>query len=134
MPTYSTKPMAVYQRDWQAKNPGRSREIKEAYLRRNPKRLMVYQAKLRAKRQGVPFDLTEQDFEIPERCPVLGLRLEPSKDRAHDASPSLDKVIPEFGYVPENVEIISWRANRLKADGTAIEHEKIASFMRKRLD
>ncbi len=95
---------------------------------------MVYQAKLRSEVQDVPFDLTEYDFEIPQNCPILGLRLEPSEGRATDTPPSLDRIIPELGYVPENVSVISWRANRIKADGTASEHEEIASFMRKRLD
>lgn len=34
------------------------------------------------------------------------------------------------GYVPGNVEVISFRANRIKNNGTADEHERIAQWMR----
>lgn len=128
------KSWAEYQRIWRAKNPERSKEVKRAYELRHPKRLMIRSARLRARRQSVPFRLTEDDFKIPTHCPVLEIKLESNKGRARDTSPSLDKIIPEFGYVPENVRVISWRANRIKADGTADEHERIASFMRKRVD
>lgn len=39
----------------------------------------------------------------------------------------------EKGYVPGNVVVMSYRANRLKNDGTAEEHEIIAAWMRKNL-
>jgi hypothetical protein len=46
-----------------------------------------------------------------------------------DTSPSLDKINPELGYVPGNVAIISYRANRIKNNGTAEEHRLIADWM-----
>jgi hypothetical protein len=50
--------------------------------------------------------------------------------RMHDASPTLDKVDNAKGYVRGNCHVISWRANRLKSDGNADEHEKIAAYIR----
>ena len=32
-----------------------------------------------------------------------------------DNSPSLDKIVPELGYVPGNITIVSSKANRLKS-------------------
>jgi hypothetical protein len=58
---------------------------------------------------------------------------EAGKGRGHnrfDDSPSLDRINNMKGYVPGNVKIISWRANHLKSNGTALEHEKIAQYIR----
>lgn len=43
---------------------------------------------------------------------------------------SLDRVDNKKGYVPGNVVVMSYKANRLKNDGTAEEHETIAKWMR----
>lgn len=99
----------------------------------DPKTYLVNAAKRRASKRGIPFDLTPADIEIPERCPVLGIPMLPSSSgsgRACDSSPSLDRIIPSLGYVRGNVEVISWRANRLKGDGTLDEVERIAHWLR----
>lgn len=111
-------------------------ELKKKYLakwrRDNPKSCMISAAKDRAKRQHVPFAITEDDIFIPQFCPILDILLHRGlgKGGPTDNSPTLDKVVPELGYVPDNVVVISWRANRLKSDGTAEEHERIAAWMR----
>lgn len=56
----------------------------------------------------------------PSACAGEGVR--------NDASPSLDKIIPSLGYVPGNVLVISWRANRIKCDATANELMLIANY------
>jgi hypothetical protein len=47
-----------------------------------------------------------------------------------DNQPSLDRVIPALGYVPGNVRVISFRANRLKQDATAEEVAAILDYIR----
>ncbi len=91
---------------------------------------LVYSAKWRAKKDGVPFDLNASDFRIPEVCPALGLLLVMGDGQPTDASPTLDRLIPSLGYVRGNVYVISARANRLKGDGTAEELERIAAYIR----
>ena len=44
---------------------------------------------------------------------------------------TLDKLVPELGYVPGNVFIISWRANKLKSNMTIDELEKILNYMKR---
>jgi hypothetical protein len=92
-------------------------------------------AKQRAKKQGVPFDLSPLDLKemgIPDVCPVLGIPLNKSPGDGsgvrNDNSPSLDKFVPSLGYVKGNVHIISWRANRFKSDGTPEDWIKIAAW------
>lgn len=84
----------------------------------------------RCLKSGVEFTITESDIVVPEYCPVLGLHLEICEGRRGEASPSLDRVDNNLGYVPGNIQVISWRANRLKGDGTLAEHEAITNWMR----
>lgn len=92
-------------------------------------------AKQRAKKQGVPFELDPlylRQIGIPEYCPVLGIPINKApgdgSGERNDNSPSLDKFIPSLGYVPGNIHVISWRANRLKNDGTPEDWRKIAEW------
>lgn len=86
----------------------------------NPERVMLRSAKHRAKRQGIPFNLTLEDLVIPANCPVLGMPLvcNAGTGSAGQNSPSLDKIIPELGYVKGNIQIISYLANVMKHDAT----------------
>jgi hypothetical protein len=101
---------------------------------RNPKSIMIAAAKRRARVKELPFDLSPEDFEIPEFCPVFGIRLERNTrgdKRACDNSPSLDRIQPWFGYVKGNVRVISWRANKLRCDATPKELEMLLEDARK---
>jgi hypothetical protein len=97
------------------------------------KRQALANAKQRAQKVGVPFDLTIDTVpDIPEFCPVLGLELNlsiSSKTR-DDNCPSLDRIIPELGYIVGNIAWISWRANRLKSDSTYQELEQILNYIK----
>lgn len=87
-------------------------------------------AKRRAKEQNVPFNITCEDIIIPEKCPILNIKLQTAIGLATDQSPSLDKIIPKLGYIKGNIKVISRRANRIKDNGSAEEHEKIADYIR----
>ena len=83
-----------------------------------------------ARHNGVAFSLKFEDMYWPEYCPVLGLELNYNrKGRKEENSPSFDRIDPSLSYTPENTRIISERANRIKNDGTAEEHRKIAAYM-----
>jgi hypothetical protein len=120
-----------YFKAWRLARPEKRRHDKEEWDKKNPGRLLLYNAKQRAKDEGVPFALTMADITIPEICPVLGIPLVTStgKPGPIDSSPTLDKFIPELGYIPGNVAVISWRANRLKGDGKVEDFQKIATWM-----
>ena len=90
----------------------------------------MYGAKGRAKKLGLEFNLTIEDIIIPEFCPVLGIKLKQSFGNLSDASPSLDRIVPELGYVKGNVKVISNRANTIKNNATLSELEKIAEYVR----
>jgi hypothetical protein len=105
----------------------------ESRKRKDPARYLYFRVKYRAKTDGIVFELEPSDIFIPEFCPVLGLRLSPVwAPQGDEAKPSLDRLDPTKGYVRGNVTVISLRANRIKTDATAEEHERIAAWMRAR--
>lgn len=99
--------------------------------REDYKRRMIEGAKRRAKKSALPFSITARDLVVPDRCPVLGIRLEPSPRGGgrRDSAPSIDRLVPEYGYVPGNVIVISWRANVLKLNATAEELLAVANWL-----
>lgn len=102
----------------------------KAYRRANPEKRMFWVAKTRAAKRNIPFTISIDDIIIPDVCPVLGIPLFLGDGRLGPNSPSLDRVVPVLGYVPGNICVISNRANVIKNDGTAEEHEAIAAWMR----
>lgn len=90
---------------------------------------LVRLARYRAKRDGLPFDLRTGDISVPSLCPVLGIPLVPCRGRPGPQSPSLDRVIPDLGYVRGNVTVISMRANALKNNATPEELRAIAAYV-----
>lgn len=77
-------------------------------------------AKKRAKSSGIPFSLEIEDIVIPETCPVFGFPLVKNLggNGPSNLSPSLDRIIPELGYVKGNVQVISYLANKMKSNAT----------------
>jgi hypothetical protein len=121
-------------REYGTANTDRKNRWGAAWLLNNPRRYLYIKAKTRAKAAGILFGITVDDIVIPDLCPVLGIRLEGGLGKgvpASPASPSVDRIIPELGYVPGNVRVISMRANVLKRDATAAELEAIAAYIRR---
>ena len=87
---------------------------------------MWNRAKFRAKEKGLPFDLVIDDIKIPEFCPVLGV---PFIESDPDYTTSLDRLIPEKGYVKGNIMVMTNKANRMKSNATKEEVAKLLKFM-----
>lgn len=96
---------------------------------RRPSLYLWRTARRRATVNGLPFTITPDDIVIPTHCPVLGIRLE-FGDRT--TAPSLDRHIPQLGYVPGNVVVMSNRANILKRDGTTDEILALGAYLKAR--
>jgi hypothetical protein len=105
--------------------------------KRTPEYIMWGSAKHRAKVNNVPFDISPEDVIIPEYCPIFGVKLETGrckekgKTRANAAS--LDRIVPELGYVKGNIEVISYRANSIKQDATYKEIEQVAEWLKRKI-
>lgn len=112
----------------------KAKERERAY--RNPKRYwvkhVVKNARLRASKIGVPFDLTPEYVMsiIPDECPVFGTPFVFVGNGSPCAeSASLDRLVPAKGYVVGNVVVISHSANTIKNNATAKEVAKVAQWM-----
>lgn len=82
-----------------------------------------------ATRVGHEWSVEFGELAWPTHCPILGLELDYFLEYRAENSPSFDQIEAGKGYVSGNVQIVSWRANRIKNDGTAEEHRKIAEWM-----
>lgn len=115
---------------WETANPDYKREWRRKYR----VRYMLKNMRERASQSGRPFALTEDILtqmlmETPV-CPVLGIPLVHGAGRAQDNSASIDCFYPELGYVPGNVNVISFRANMIKSVATLAEIQALAAWMK----
>lgn len=149
---------SVDKQNWMREHKESVRASRHAYEQRNPEKVKATLAKsavgkskrwetrdpvsylktklrngahTRSKIHKVPFNLSRDDIVIPEFCPVLGIKIDLSIGRNRLNSPSVDRVIPELGYIPTNICVISNRANIIKSFGTAEEHRLIADYIEK---
>ena len=104
---------------------------RKKYRQRNPEKILLSKAKVRAKKHNLPINISLEDITIPEFCPVLGIELKQNKNIASDNSPSLDRINPNKGYVKGNIRVISFRANSLKSNATIKELQAILKDAKK---
>lgn len=102
-----------------------ARNLKDTETRHNNedsiKKALIRAAKARAKKKGIPFDITIEDFILPEKCPLLEIPLTVGYGNSQENSYSLDKIIPDLGYVKGNVWVISNKANMIKNNASLEE-------------
>lgn len=118
-------------RSQRAKDPAHRARLKVSY-RDNLSRMIFDHARRRAREKGLVFALSLADIVVPERCPIFGSPLEVGNGKRSENSPTLDRIEPSLGYVPGNVWVISWRANRIKNDSTLDELRQIVAALESR--
>jgi hypothetical protein len=96
---------------------------------------VVSGAKRRSITRGLPCDI-DKDYVAsiaPDACPALGIELVYVRGAGPGVlqpdSPSLDRIVPERGYVRGNVVVISMRANIIKHNATAVEIRRVADWL-----
>lgn len=104
-------------------------EMHTQWGRNNVTKVMIQSAKFRAKRDQVPFAITVEDVVIPEVCPVFGVVMKQGSRREHENSPTIDRIIPERGYVKGNIRVISHLANMLKSKATLEQLQKMILYL-----
>lgn len=95
--------------------------------RSDPRYRFLVTSRNSAKAKGLDHTLSLDDIVVPRRCPVFGYELRYG-GRA-DNSATIDRLDSSKGYIPGNVGIISFRANRLKSNGTIEDFRKILAYM-----
>lgn len=87
---------------------------------------LFHHAKHRAKTKRLEFNLTKEDIIIPNTCPIFGV---PLNFENKNNVPTLDRIDSNKGYIKGNIQVISFKANRLKNNGSIEEFKKIINYM-----
>lgn len=93
-------------------------EINNLYIEKDIINQAFNNAKRRAKKNNLNFS-TSKDYlysiyPVDKKCPLLKIELKKQNDKFYINSPSLDKIIPNKGYVKNNLIFISFKANIIK--------------------
>lgn len=96
----------------------------------NLEKVLYDSARRRAKERNVPFDIEISDIIIPKKCPIFGFAFEiGTKNKQKSAS--VDRIIPNKGYVKGNIIVVSLKANTMKSNATIDEIKKLYEFYKK---
>lgn len=94
-----------------------------------------------AKRHGVPFSITRDEvsqlYPADGLCPILKIPLSITfhgTQGPRNDSPSIMLLDRAKGYIPGNVVVTSFKANRLKNNATPAEILAISNFLRRHMD
>lgn len=101
--------------------------LRKQRYKENLQKVLYKSAKDRAKKKNIPFNIDIEDIIIPERCPVFGFKFEIGT-KNKQKSPSLDRIIPEKGYVKGNIIVVSLKANAMKNNATLNEIKQLYDF------
>jgi hypothetical protein len=96
---------------------------------------MLFNAsKARARNKQREHTITVQDilnaWPPDNKCPVFGFELEWNSTGFRETSPSIDRVDSTKGYTKENIQIISWKANRIKGYASIEELEILLAYLK----
>jgi hypothetical protein len=114
------------QRKWIVTHRHTRRDTEDKYRRtvRGRASHLLRGAKLRARKLGIPFDLTI-DWLVerlkPLECEATGAPLQlmrAKESRVNPFAPSLDQRVPGAGYTQDNVMVVCWAWNAMKQDFT----------------
>jgi hypothetical protein len=118
-----------YNKKWRQDNKEEFEGWRKRWTKKNPLYNSLHNYRAASKLKGFPctIDLDYlMSLDRPEVCPVLGIKID---NNNKEFKLSLDKKVPELGYVKGNVAYISMRANRLKNDATLAELKLIIKYM-----
>ena len=105
---------AEYQREWYRNNPDKIKQKTRRYRDNHTLTYLITCARGRAKKQGIEFTITEKDIVVPEVCPIFKTSFVYKTPQAM----SLDRIDSSKGYIPGNVQVISFKANMMKSNAT----------------
>lgn len=111
---------------WRSKSDGyMQKKLAQSarYHRENQERVILCRAKSNAKKKGIEFSLEIEDIQIPEYCPLLGVKLTPTGMGKRPTSASIDRIDSARGYVKGNVRML---ANQIKTNADPMQIQTVA--------
>lgn len=108
---------------WYLKNKGHVMRANATWRRANPDYWLWLNAKKRANKQGLEFDLSAEHVKslvAPMVCSVTGISLSWTWDGQdkNPWGPSLDRIDNAKGYTVDNVRVVCWIFNLAKSTWT----------------
>jgi|TARA_R100001086_G_scaffold94012_1_gene46755 hypothetical protein len=108
------------------------KEYNKEYEEVNPWVWMTSKAK---RRTNLFFNITSEYIKSiwPEdnKCPALGIELKRGKEKVIDSSPTIDRIIPELGYIKGNVQVVCALANRIMTSATPDQVIMVGEYFKK---
>lgn len=125
-------------KEWCRKNPDKKKIINARYALKYPDRVkeqhrlrltraktrdwcdaLLRSTKARAKQRDIEFALIKEDIAISYeaqagKCCYTNIPLDLTIKSGNHMYPSIDRVEPARGYLPDNIKLCSWIANRAK--------------------
>ena len=96
--------------------------------------MLLNASKQRSKKKSRENKLTIQDIQdiFPKDglCPIFGTKLIFGDAGFRENSPSIDRIDSTKGYTKDNIQIISWKANRIKTNSSIEELELVLAYMK----
>ena len=77
----------------------------------------------------MPFDIEWRNLEVPEVCPILQIPMHRNLGKQMPNSYTLDRRVPELGYVKGNVFVMSLEANRAKGALTLPQLKRLIDYI-----
>ena len=116
------------------------KKTKRAHYVKNPKRKwsesVVAGAKYRMKKVGRKHECTITAQYIrsitPDVCPIFGTKFVFKGRKVCSESATLDRLVPELGYVPGNIAVISMKANQIKNAYGSEDILKVGKWLKSR--
>ena len=84
-----------------------------------------------AKKRNIEFSLTLldlYDLGFPLTCPLLNVPLNYSNRGYNEFNPSIDRIDSNRGYVADNIQVMSFKANRAKNNLSDKELKQMAKY------
>lgn len=103
-------------------NPQLFLERTKRSIERNFEAHLLTLIKSRCKKENIPFNLELSDISIPEVCPLLKCKLTRIQGQGRVwTNASVDRIDPTKGYIKGNIQVLSQKANLMKAHSTQEE-------------
>jgi hypothetical protein len=95
---------------------------------------LLNSSRARAREKNREHDITKQDlldiYPKDNKCPIFGFNLEWNGNGFRETSPSIDRIDSSRGYTKDNIQIISWKANRIKGYATVEDLETVLAYLK----
>jgi len=109
--------------EWRKNNP----DYQKKWTKKCPESRLLRSARQRAKQKNMECTITQNDIHIPKLCPVFKVPFVKGTEYA----PSLDRIDNTKGYTPENIVVVSRKANVMKNNGSVQDLKMLVEYYSK---